>query len=512
MLTRQQTMRRGVLKPAPEPPQAEHASPKCDASAAARHIRCKLHKQTTHSAEEIEHIMRELTSIRSKLRTRTPRFNYQIQLMVFSFYGFGNVLMRNNLMWCLRYAINPKLLYCSQTKRNFWEAVIVFPVRVGTLQNFFSSECKSSFRADGTLGSPVLLSPVDAVAQTFSSLIDLFRLSADVIDLNSWADPATTSCVQRIESGNYHFGDLWHDRNRWLTVTYQQNLRRHEDAERNRTVRQITGNDFTVGNMLATYHELRNLEIDVNRERAMVAQALQILPFVTTNLARQAALMHLIISASQQTLNPNATQTSSTNSHNTQARRVSINAPLREPPPSQLPLPDSLANLPTNQASNQQTNQPTNQRTTGAEMPPHHFLPNINMYQDNIMANLERIRANLSSIPAPPPTNPHFVNLVTPSASPSLTPSPAPRRSEPPTSFYVPATPPPQFPENNPINNAINNSTDNASNASNPIIPSARPVMVIQTPGPEQGYTSILLRRQAARNRLTVRAVLHRPA
>ena len=250
MLTRHN---RAKVAPTPQPPSIAQFRPKNEARLYER-----IQKQTTHSNKELEELMQSLRDMRATLNARPKPFVYQAQTVVLSLHGFSNSQHRNNLVWALRYALKPTMLFCSQVRPNQWEGIMVLSIRLGTLYRFFppTSETYTVQEKDATtqrmksIQKHHFISSIDSFVSTLETLLDKFKLSTGVNDLVSWLDVSTVSCIERIERGSHKFGDFYHIKNQPLVFAYENRRREMRDDMDNQRVRDVTGVDFTVGNML----------------------------------------------------------------------------------------------------------------------------------------------------------------------------------------------------------------------------------------------------------------------
>jgi len=321
-----------------------------------RRLRDRLARLNTHTVADINHILSRTQAFRQKLKERPQPFSYTTTTVVLAFYGFCPVHQRNAFLWTLRAALGPKLLHSANTKQDSFEGVMLLTLREGTLRNHYHNHWEAPTLADGQRGTPQKITPIDAFISEVQSLADLFRISTAFLDLVTWGNPSTVSALRRIEKGTHAFGNLWTNSNRWLLYSYQQNLRRMEDAQQNEHVRRETGLDFTPGNMLQTYHDFRNLELDMARMQASHAQILQHLNVFEGMVRAQARIWAHVIPETQTlggegggagTHNDNATSSESASNqpslespvHTTPRYNLRISAPLRTPPPNQIRRP-----------------------------------------------------------------------------------------------------------------------------------------------------------------------------
>ena len=195
-----------------------------------KRLRDRLTRHLTHSPAEIDHIVDQVHAFRLKFRARPYPFRYAQHTVCLSVLGFCPTIQRNTMLWALRAALAPKLLYAANVKPNNFESILVLTVREGTFHHHFADRIETPILPNGARGQPQHVSRVDALIEDIQAFLDLFRVSATVMDLVSWGNPSTVSCVRRIEEGTFSFGNLWHTSNRWLLYSYQNNLRRMEDA------------------------------------------------------------------------------------------------------------------------------------------------------------------------------------------------------------------------------------------------------------------------------------------
>ena len=153
-------------------------------------IYARLLKQNTHSPQELHTLMNELQTLRSELRARPKPFQYHAKTVVLSFYGFSNIQHRNNLLWALRFALNPTMLYSSEVRKNQWEGIMVLSLRHGTLLHYFPerTETYKCIENRKEVIKTYHVSNVDNFVHRLSFLMDKFKLSIDVNDLETWLD------------------------------------------------------------------------------------------------------------------------------------------------------------------------------------------------------------------------------------------------------------------------------------------------------------------------------------
>ena len=389
-------------------------------------MRDRLLKQSTLTDTVVSDIMLALKKLRTTLRARSEYFDYRTRTLVLSFFGFGNTLHRNNMMWAFRHALKPTMLYCSQTALNQWEGIMVLHLREGTLLNAFSNISHQHTMANGTMSSPRILEPVDAFIQNLSTTFDLFNLSVQFLDLDTWTSKPTVTCITRIEGGTHKFGNLHHPKNLSYLHAYLIQKREIEDFIQNNQVRAVTGRDFTVGNMLEAFHDARNAEMELARMRNNNTQILQHIALIESVVRNQ---RNLIVDL---------------NNIPTDRHSTRITAPLSNPPPSQR-----------YQAQLQQHHTAIHRVNSDI----HHEITTLRNFVIRSAENMPftewpiQNQINLVT-PTPSPPPPLVLMELTHMQPPATMPPPSmpPPPTPPPTIPQIAGmvTPPPQFPENRP--------------------------------------------------------------
>ena len=227
-------------------------------------LRLQLRKQKTHSAEQIETIASNLKMLKTRLHHYGHLFKHYTTPILLSFFGFGNVQYRNTFLRAMRNTLSPVLIHCTQTNGEQWEAVMLLHVRKGCVHAFYNN-CNEQF-----------ISQLDQI-------MDLFKLSINVLQLESWKDPATIACVDRIQKGKFVYGNWKANRNATLRTEYETERRLIEERRRSVQVRDVTGREFTTGNMLELYHDWRNAQLEMQRLRAAFETSMRFLSHLQHN-------------------------------------------------------------------------------------------------------------------------------------------------------------------------------------------------------------------------------------
>ena len=231
--------------------------------------------------------------------------------VILSLCGFCSYIDRDVFLRMLRHAFQPRLMYASEVSENQWEAIMVMNSRKYSPQLTFHGR--------------------DQFVDYIQKFCDLFKLSICVLELPSWTDPATVTAIQRIQNGFRVYGNWENTGNNELRLEFQLAQEYKSQALMNQNVMSITDMEFTTGNMLHLFHELRNAQMETARLSrtnfrlsATVNSSLRSMQDVIRRLSQQDMQMHhlnvstyalLQVQNNYQTWNPAGENNSNENSN-----------------------------------------------------------------------------------------------------------------------------------------------------------------------------------------------------
>jgi len=192
--------------------------------------------------QALMHDMRYLRYSTIKRRGSLRLYGERKPTVFLSLCGFSPFIQRDNFLRAFRYAFQPQLIYASQNKNengnSQWEAVIVMHMHTKNLH--------------------LTIHGRDAFVTHVENFCELFKMSTCVIELPSWQDATSVTAIQRVRKGNRFWGNWFKDQNTELRLQFEIAEEHKLQVERNEHVRRETHVDFTTGNTIQLYHELRN--------------------------------------------------------------------------------------------------------------------------------------------------------------------------------------------------------------------------------------------------------------
>ena len=178
----------------------------------------------------------ELAKVVAGLRVRSGRYGGAVGSYM-AFWGFAQVKERNTMLRSLQYALRPRVVYASQ--------------RTG-----------SADTVQGSYFEGIVLYQASVLDLTqLEALMYLFRMSIGVAELDTMMSEAMLTCLTRIHSGCYEWGNWNAQNNSWYRVQYHRLTAQIAERERQALVHHVTGIAFTTGNMMHLFHQRCNLEI-----------------------------------------------------------------------------------------------------------------------------------------------------------------------------------------------------------------------------------------------------------
>lgn len=222
-----------------------------------------LHKQAHLSTLEVHQIVSEGQKIRQNLRDVVTPWRYETRPCIVAMQGFCNQQLRNTLLRTLQNFYHPLLIHASQVGKDRWESILLINIREGALRRHYSPDPKSFGAID-----------FSCFVQCLQTWVDRFRVQANVIELSRWCDLPTLTSIDRINAGSHRFGNWHHEK--CARYVYEYLWRRNEvhREQQNAYVRENTGLEFSVGNMMQVSFERQNLELEIATLRSLHAQTL----------------------------------------------------------------------------------------------------------------------------------------------------------------------------------------------------------------------------------------------
>lgn len=141
-----------------------------------------------------------------------------------AFYGFGDIGFRQSFFRLVQGVFLAEWYWSSEMLPHRWEMLVSFPTRIGLSEEIlelFCGMCRNG-------------------------------VSCDVFEKG--ITNALVQFVMRIDQGKNMLGWLRHR----VRLACERHLRRMEEVESQRRVTEVTGMEFTSGNMIHFYHEWRN--------------------------------------------------------------------------------------------------------------------------------------------------------------------------------------------------------------------------------------------------------------
>lgn len=230
-----------------------------------------LHKQNTINGNDIQQIIAEGQKIRRHLREVVSPWRYETKPCVVAVQGFCNTQLRNNLLRGLINFFHPYLIHAAQVGKDRWESIMLLHLREGCIRRHFNSNTSSLCALDFT----------DFV-QTMQNWLDRFCVQANAIELAHWCDMPTLTSVDRINAGSHRFGNWHHEK--CLRYVYEYLFKRSEiyKSQQNAYMREQTGLEFSVGNMMQVAFERQNLELEISTLRSLHTQTVSHLSTLQT--------------------------------------------------------------------------------------------------------------------------------------------------------------------------------------------------------------------------------------
>ena len=297
-----------------------------------------LQKQANLCTTDIQNIVAIGQDTRRQLRDVVPPWRYEVKPCIVAIQGFCNPQMRNTLLRTLQNFYHPHLTHASQVGKNRWEAIVMFHLREGCVRRHFSAnpQCFASLDFGGFV-------------HNLQTWLDRFCVQANAIELARWSDIATLSAIDRVNAGSHRFGNWHHEKCARYVFEYLWRRNEVHREQQNAYVREHTGLEFSVGNIMQVAFERQNLELEMATIRSMQTQTIAHLSTLQTLCAVHATVLNELRLATVQRLQtqrapvlwPEATAVNSRllaaiESHGTTMQTVSNIQNLLQPPPAEV--------------------------------------------------------------------------------------------------------------------------------------------------------------------------------
>ena len=199
----------------------------------------KLVKEKGMTAEDASAICGDLNTIRMS----SGRCGHGISVYV-AFWGYGDVKSRNTFLRGLRYALRPRVIFASHKK-------------------------EASQDADAPRGTyfegVVFFQPNVVSVEDLEVLFERFHMSVGASDLDTYMSEAMVTCLVRIQSGEYVYGNWGSQQNLFYRDHFNKIKKNREDRESRQNVFNITGMHTSNSNMLSLFHGSQNMHIELQQ-------------------------------------------------------------------------------------------------------------------------------------------------------------------------------------------------------------------------------------------------------
>lgn len=147
------------------------------------------------------------------------------------FWGFASASQRNAVLRCLRYSLKPRIIHFAQTGESRFEGFVAALLH-------------------------------DKQEERLAEFCDACGYGLGFHEIEGWLDDTMISCLTRVVEGSDYFGNWLSKGVRHTRFAFQR--RKFEIAERQRRqhVLNVTGLQFSPGNMLASHYRAENMALD----------------------------------------------------------------------------------------------------------------------------------------------------------------------------------------------------------------------------------------------------------
>lgn len=189
-----------------------------------------------HSEAEIEAIAACMQDLRRKFSVnyKAAAQSWHIKPLFVGFHGFASDFQRSVFLRCLKFCINPRVIY-------------------------------STFMSNGSFEGVLVIHPICEAAsvQDLDNFVELFKMSAGLTDLGTYMSPTMIACIERVESGNLAYGNWRCMRSTCVRNAYLHAKHKRDIEAQYERVRLETGLPFSTSNMLAIHYQLNNTQIEL---------------------------------------------------------------------------------------------------------------------------------------------------------------------------------------------------------------------------------------------------------
>lgn len=207
--------------------------------------------------EEINVSANRLADLRDRSAKNRPPGVYM------AFWGFAEPLARNTILRGIRYALRPRLIFCSSKRdeiqghssNTYFEGVVLYQRNLATIEEI-------------------------------EEIFDMFHMSIGVTDLDHFMSEAMVTCITRIEMGRYHYGNWRIEQNVYYREEHRRCCRQREDREARANLLVVTGMELNPSNMIRLFHNANNIEIDLQQHLNQSQLVQRIGEQLINNLAR----------------------------------------------------------------------------------------------------------------------------------------------------------------------------------------------------------------------------------
>lgn len=228
---------------------------------------------------EARALIRETRKVQRHYVRDKAKMPFITKSWMFSFYGFASARKRNLFLRLMRYMLKPRMLVASQVSDDRFEGLcFINPIS--------HAESETHTMAD------------------VERVVELFKMSIGVCELDSYMGNEMISCFERIQKGNLWYGNITNVRNGNILRTLRRRLQERQQAEIEARVRAETNLPFTPQNMLSLHRELQNLTIDTATARHRIEASRNVVEMMMADAVTQQRRMQSMYVMLIPTVNP----------------------------------------------------------------------------------------------------------------------------------------------------------------------------------------------------------------